>query len=113
MLLVFIAHQHHPVIEAQQFSEPQPVGDPQSVGEPQPDSEPQQCSSDGDSSGESKVVSGLQRETAPTDSNISDDTRGSKVCIGTCVCVHVVQMLACEYHRGSLQMSVQVMRKKN
>ena len=83
---------------------------PQSVGEPQQFSEPQQCSSDGDSSGESKVVSGLQRETAPTDSSISDDTRGSKVCM---FCVHVVQMLACEYHRGNLQMSVQVMKKKN
>ena len=53
----------------------------QSVGETQQFSEPQQCSSNGDSSGESKVVSGLQRETAPTDTGISDDTRGSKVCM--------------------------------
>ena len=73
------------VCTAQQFSEPQPVGEPQQF------SEPQQCSSDGDSSEESKVVSGLQRETAPTDSSISDDTRGSKVCMCSMCPFNVVQ----------------------
>ena len=65
----------------------QPVSEPQSVGEPQ------QCSSDGDSSEESMVVSGLQCDVSITDTStsISDETRGSKVCMGTCVCVHVVQ----------------------
>ena len=54
---------------------------PQSVGEPQQFSEPQKCSSDGDRSGKSKVVSGLQCETSTTDTGTSDDTRGSKVCM--------------------------------
>ena len=50
---------------------------PQPVSEPQQFSEPQQCSSDVDSSEESIVVSGLQREKAPTDSSVSDDTNNS------------------------------------
>ena len=56
---------------------------PSTAQQPQPDSEPQQfskpqkCSSDGDSSEESIVVSGLQREKAPTDSSVSNDTHDS------------------------------------
>ena len=82
----------------------------QPLSELQPVGEAQQCSSNVDRSGESTVVSGLQCETATTDSSVSDDTRGSKVYM---FCVDVVQMLACEYHRGNLWMSVQMMRKKN
>ena len=65
--------------------QPQPDSEPQPVGEAQQFSEPQQCCSDGDRRGESvvacKVGSGVQRGTAPTDSSVSDDTRGSKVCM--------------------------------
>ena len=54
---------------------------PQSVGEEQQFSEAQQCSSDGDRSEESKVVSGLQCDVSTTDTGTSDDTRGTKVCM--------------------------------
>ena len=55
----------------------QPVSEPQPVSEAQQFSKPQKCSSDVDSSVESIVVGGLQREKAPADSCVSDDTHDS------------------------------------